>query len=310
VNTGPAQGVSLMQADGLNQLRTPGSRNRGDQGDSYPGNSGNTRFGYATNPAARNNFGESAGFLVDQVEQLPAQEIRFRFTRRERSSFRTSLFGVLIRVNGATFPRYDEVIPQGDAVQLAIDAVQMLNADRTRATFVSWSNGGTREQQLSSGAKPDTIVATVSAEHQLAVQTAGDGNVSQNVPGSLPGNFFAAGTAVTLSAAPRTGFFFGGWTGDSVSAEPEMALTMNRPYSLIATFIAEQVIPLQDATDELLGSPRLTEQQRGYLDQLGNRNAGYDVGDYLALLDRTGVTASPESQARIAARPARGGKVR
>ena len=311
VNTGPVQGVSLMQADGLNQLRTPGSKNRGDMGDSWPGNTGNTRFGNTTNPAARNSFGESSGFLIDQIEQLPSQEMKFRFTRRERSSFRASIFGALVSVNGTALPRYDEVIPQGDAIQLSVDQVQLLNADRTRATFVSWSNGGAREQQLTSGAKPDTVVATLSAEHQLNVQTAGDGNVTQNVPGSASGNFFAAGTTVTLSAAPRTGFFFGGWTGDSVSADPVMALKMHRPYNLIATFIAEQVIPVQDATDELLGSPRLTEAQRGYLDQLGNRNAGYDVGDYLALLDRTGVSASPEMLRRIAtAKPKQGGKVK
>ena len=34
VNTGARQGVSLIQADGLNQLRTPFGGNRGDGGDS------------------------------------------------------------------------------------------------------------------------------------------------------------------------------------------------------------------------------------------------------------------------------------
>ena len=311
VNTGAAQGVSLMQADGLNQLRTPGGKNRGDMGDAYPGNTGNTRFGYTTNPAARNNFGESSGFLIDQIEQLPSQEMRFRFTRRERSSFRASIFGALVRVNGTQVPRYDEVIPQGDAIQLSVDQVQLLNNERTRATFASWSNGGPREQQLVSGAKPDTVTATLTAEHALVVQSLGSGNVTQSMPGTLPENFFPAGTNVTVTATPFPGYFFGGWTGDSVSPDPVMALKMNRPYNLIAAFIEEQVIPVQDATDELLGSPRLTEAQRGYLDQLGNRNAGYDVGDYLALLDRTGVSASPELLSRLAAaKPRQGGKVK
>ena len=59
-------------------------------------------------------------------------------------------------------------------------------------------------------------------------------------------------------------------------------------------------IAVQDAVDELLGIPKLSiSPQRDFLDQLGNRNGGYDVGDYLALLDRSGVTPSPELLARL-----------
>ena len=67
-----------------------------------------------------------------------------------------------------------------------------------------------------------------------------------------------------------------------------------------AGFPLEQQSPVQDATDDLLGSPKLTEDQRTYLDQLGNRNAGYDVGDYLALLSRSGATPSPALLAKLA----------
>ncbi|MEO8636695.1 MAG: M6 family metalloprotease domain-containing protein [Gemmatimonadales bacterium] len=81
VNSGPVHGVALIQADGLNQLRTPGLKNRGDPGDSWPGASGNTFFGPTTNPAALDNRGASAGFFLDSIRQVaPGGAVAFRFT--------------------------------------------------------------------------------------------------------------------------------------------------------------------------------------------------------------------------------------
>lgn len=310
VNTGPAQGVSLMQADGLNQLRTPGSKNRGDPGDPFPGNSINASFGYTTNPASRNNFGEFAGFAIDQVEQLPDQVMRFRFTRRGLSVFRPERFGAQINVNGALVPRFEEVIPQGDEVSLSVDATQFINSTRTELQFVSWSNGGPREQLLVSGPLPDTVTATFAAKHRVRVLGAPTGAVTANIPGSLAnGVFVTEGTSVTLTATTPAGLIFVGWQTDTVSAGPSLTLPMARPYDITAVYLTELQIPVPDATDDLLGSPKLSFAQRDYLDQLGNRNGGYDVGDYLALLDRSGVAPSAELLSRISA-TRRGGRVR
>jgi len=67
---------------------------------------------------------------------------------------------------------------------------------------------------------------------------------------------------------------------------------MQRPYDVTAVFLLEQQIPVEDATQEVLGTTRLTQAQRDYLDSLGNRNGGYDVGDYLAFLKRAGLQPS------------------
>jgi M6 family metalloprotease-like protein len=72
VNVGPIQGVALVQADGLNQLRLPGSRNRGDAGDPWPGSSGAVTFGPETSPPALDNSGASAGFILDSIQQVAA----------------------------------------------------------------------------------------------------------------------------------------------------------------------------------------------------------------------------------------------
>jgi M6 family metalloprotease-like protein len=70
VNVGPIHGVALVQADGLNQLRLPGSKNRGDAGDPWPGSSGTVTFGPETSPAALDNSGATAGFILDSIQQV------------------------------------------------------------------------------------------------------------------------------------------------------------------------------------------------------------------------------------------------
>ncbi|MBK8004722.1 MAG: hypothetical protein IPK12_12510 [Gemmatimonadetes bacterium] len=81
VNVGPVHGVALVQADGLNQLRAPGGKNRGDAGDPWPGSTDNTVFGPATTPAALDNQGLTAGFTLDSIRQLQAGgAMAFRLT--------------------------------------------------------------------------------------------------------------------------------------------------------------------------------------------------------------------------------------
>jgi len=82
VNSGPVHGVALVQADGLNELRTPGSRNRGDGGDPWPGATQHTFLGDTTNPAALDNQGLTAGFELDSIRQLtPGGAMAFHLTR-------------------------------------------------------------------------------------------------------------------------------------------------------------------------------------------------------------------------------------
>jgi M6 family metalloprotease-like protein len=284
VNTGTVQGVSLLQADGLNQLRTPFTHNRGDRGDPYPGQTGNTRFSLLTNPTARDNLGAYLGFVIDRIEQLPGTEMRFRFTRRKPSVVQ-GMHGGQIRVDGVLWDRYEEVIPGGDPFALSVDPVQLIAAGRTRLTFLAWSNGGPREQILTStAARPDTISASFALEHRLLVDAAGAGVVTSTLPGDLSqGVFLPVNTPARLSATPMAGFIFVGWRGDTVATPPVLDVVMRKGYDFQARFIAELVVPMPDASTDLLGLPRLSQAQREYLDELGNRNGVYDVGDLLAM---------------------------
>jgi M6 family metalloprotease-like protein len=78
VNTGTYHGVALVQADGLNELRTPGG-NRGDAGDVWPGFMGATELSSTTSPAAvKNADGTSAGFSLNAISEVtPGGAISF-----------------------------------------------------------------------------------------------------------------------------------------------------------------------------------------------------------------------------------------
>lgn len=297
VNTGPIQGVAVIQADGLNQLRSAAStRNRGDAGDPYPGSSGSTRWALTTSPAARSNVGEYAGFIIDQIASAGNLAMRFRYLKREPSVVRASLTGATIRVNGQAWGKYTEVIPAGTPIQIAADSLQEVLAGRTRARFLAWNIGGPRVQTVVSGINPDTIVATFAADHRvLAIASGtGTGTITSTLQGDLAaGVFVPEGTPVTLTAVPGAGSIFGGWRGDTTATGNTLHLPMGRPYDIEATFLTAVSVPVADATSEILGTPRLTTDQRVFLDLLGNRNGVFDLGDFLALLMRGGQPIPP-----------------
>lgn len=289
VNTGLAQGVALLQADGLNQLRLQGSNNRGDRGDPFPGSTQNTRFSLQAAPSARSNTGDFIGFIIDQIAPLPGGSMRFRFTRRRPSLIATD-GGAQIRVNGVAWTRYEDVIPAGDPIQLGADEVQLLAGGKTRSRFLAWSNGGPREQTLvSNPARPDTLIATFITEHRLLVTASAGGTVTADPAANLgQGVFFSQGSRVTVSAVPAPGFLFAGWRGDTIATAPALALTMEKGYDLEARFVPIVAVTLQDALGAILGGTTLSIEQRSFLDELGNRNGVYDVGDLLALYRRQG----------------------
>ncbi|HTL05468.1 MAG TPA: M6 family metalloprotease domain-containing protein [Gemmatimonadales bacterium] len=289
VSFGGLQGVELIQADGLNELRTPGSHNRGDRGDSYPGNTNNTRFSLLANPSARDNAGNYIGFVLDQIQQLPAGAMRFRFLRRGPTLIQAA-GGAIVRVNGDAWSRYEEVVAGGDPIQLSVDDVQLLASGKTRARFLAWSQGGPRDQTvISSPTRPDTLSASFALEHRLLVITPGGGTVNSSVSGSLSqGIFLPEGTAVTLTAVAPAGTIFTGWRGDTVATAPVLQVTLRKGYDLEARFVTEVNVIATDAVSDLLGAPKLNDAQRTYLDELGNRNGIYDVGDLLAMYRRMG----------------------
>jgi M6 family metalloprotease-like protein len=289
VNSGPLHGVALVQADGRDDLRRPGGTNRGDTGDSYPGSSGNTELCRNTSPAATDNQGGFAWFCLSSITQLsPGGPISFRYVSFH-SVFAPDHAGARIRVNGTSIPRMDRFFPPGTSTELSVDEPQHDATGRTRFGCLAWSDGGARTHRVTARDTPDTIAALLSVEHRLrvTVQGAADTAILSDVSGNVVGGLFLAeGSRVFLRVEPQPSAVFAGWSGDTIHARDTLTLTLRHPFDLTANFVAFREVALSNAANGILGSTSLPGEDVLYLDAAGNRNGSYDVGDFLAAVDR------------------------
>lgn len=289
VNVGPIHGVALLQADGRDDLRQPGTQNRGDAGDSYPGATGNSSLCRATTPSARDNQGGFAGFCLESINQeTPGGAVAFSYVAF-KSVFTSDRSGAFIRVNGSRVSRLEQFFSPGTPVRLGADSIQTDAAERTRFEFLSWSNGGARDHTLVAGDVPDTVTARLAVAHLLrtTVQGAATAAVTSGIAGDIgSGVFLPEGTSISLRAAPQKDAVFLRWTGDTAATNDTLTLRMLHPFSVTANFIAVQTVAIPDAAGALFGTAPLAAQQSVYLDAAGNRNGVYDLGDFLAAVAR------------------------
>jgi hypothetical protein len=294
VNVGAVHGVALVQADGRDDLGTPGGSNAGDTGDAFPGSTGNTSLCRTTRPAAVDNQGAFAWFCLDGVTQLtPGGSVAFRYISF-RSVFAADHPGAKITVNGSPVSRLEQFFLPGSQIELAVDSVQIDETGRSKFDFLAWSDGGTRTHSITARETPDTIVARVAVGHRLrmSVQGATTAAVTSGVTGDIAaGVYLDEGSQVSLRAAPQSGAVFAGWTGDTTATRDTLILIMRHPFDLMANFVAVQVVVLGNAADALLGTTMLAAEEAAYLDAVGNRNGVYDLGDFLAASDRSASAA-------------------
>lgn len=289
VNTTARQGVALIQADGLNQLRTPFGGNRGDTGDSYPGSSGNHDFGLATLPSAVDWDGVSLDTRLDHISFAVDGSVTFRYLRRSPTVVASLVPSARIRVGGVPTSSYREILAPGDAIALSADSTQLSFDGRSTARFLGWSDGGARDHVLvARSTAPDTVTARFAISNRLRIAISGPGAVTSSVPGAVGvGAFVDGGTPVHLAAVAASGAEFIGWRGDTLGTTT-LDWSVTKAYDITALFLNTVPIDAAAAARALLGGPPLAAAAAAYLDAIGNQNGSYDVGDYAAWLRRTG----------------------
>ena len=106
-----------------------------------------------------------------------------------------------------------------------------------QAVFQKWNDGNTSATRtIAVPASAKTYTATFQANYQLNViaSPAEGGTVM-----SASGNFYPAGTTVTISAAASPGYVFSGWTGTAAGADSPHAITMDQPHTVVANFAVQ-----------------------------------------------------------------------
>jgi M6 family metalloprotease-like protein len=297
LNSGPIHALWLMQADGLNQLRSSvqGVRNRGDAGDPYPGSADNTAFALSSNPAALLNATGNpyAGFVVDSIRQVvPDGEVTFRVRFGGLSTVRASDTTAQIRIRGAPFFVFSDVFSSGDTLTVSMDSAQTRGDARARFTFVSWSDSGARTHVLTMTANDSTFTAFVNRAFRLQVSVSG---LATPVPGFPLDTFKVENDSVVLDAGTPPLTLFAGWTGDTTAISPRIVVRMTRPFTIIASY---SPVALDSVVGQLTTGTGLSLNQRAILDAQGNQNGLFDLGDFVAWLDRSGTVVDAATMER------------
>jgi M6 family metalloprotease-like protein len=304
VNAGPVHGLTLVEADGQNNLLrlvyfSGSGSNRGDGGDPYPGLTGRTHLG--NDPGSPSNAldaGSYAGFVLDSIAQLaPGGPIRFRLALLAALSVAASDTAARIVVRGDTVHSFRAYLLPGDTATVGIDSLQTNAAGTAEYRFAGWSDGGARTHLVTTTGSRDTAVtAALTRRFALSWSVTGPGTVSVAPASAVSGAWYADGDTVGLIAHPDPGSVFMGWTGSATSALPHLVLSASRPYLETATFSAA---PLDSVVAQLLDGHGLDALQVVTLDFQGNQNGHFDLGDFLAWLDLSGTAISADLLARV-----------
>src|SRR5262249_38601456 len=94
-------------------------------------------------------------------------------------------------------------------------------------TALTWDQKGLNRMVTSA------VALAAAPEFSLTLSTVGSGTIQA----SPSGNTFILGTSVTLTAAPATGWQFGGWSGDLTGTTNPATTIMDRNKSITAIFI-------------------------------------------------------------------------
>ncbi len=298
VNAVQPNALRLMQADGFDHLGL--GANRGDAGDPFPGSSGNTVFDATTNPAAKLNSGLPTSIQIDSIRQVtPFGAMAFRLVLGSR--IRASDPSAMVKVNGVAYSDYQSPLFATETLTVSIDSVQSIAAGATRFEYRSWSNAGTRTQTvIVTPSAPVTLIAQLATFNRVAVTRVGNGTVTGSPAALAADTAMVLSTAtITLTAHPSPQNMFVEWDGDAAGFDPSLVLSASRPYAVTVTFAP---LLLDSAVAQLLQGTGLTDIQRQLLDSQGNANGTFDLGDFVAWLDRSGTTVNAAVMARVLGR--------
>jgi len=297
VNSGAIHGLRLEQADGLGQLDDPNAppqHRRGDAGDPYPGVANNPSFNPRSNPApAMNSDGSFPGFAIDSIRLTggPDSEMAFRLRFGALTIVRGSDTNAVVQVDGNSFTVFRDLLDDGSSH--TVNFTNQVSADgRRQFRFLSWSDGLAQSHSIVGSLAGTTITANLSSDYKLIATAASGGTIAADTNVDLAGAFIPSGRAVTLTATASAGNSFSGWSGDTTTSNTVVVLPMGRPYTVTANFLG--ALTTTDVVAQLLGPTQpLTIAQIQYLDQHGNNNGVFDIGDFLAWVKATGAPLSP-----------------
>lgn len=299
VNSIPGdEGVALVQADGRWDLAN--GVNRRDAGDVFPGATNSTAFHAGTVPASVTRDGNASAVTLLDIA-LDGDDVRLRLVNRYQT--------VEVRAQGTDDPSLvsvdGEPLPLGGTTfasapfeeHVLTAAPGQVVAEGVRRAFEAWSDddAAPRSRTIVTGFDDASYVAVFGGE-EVRVMPEFSGAALGVLPGSLtsvPASddlWYPTGTRVQFSAVAASGFSFLGWGGALAGRDNPLTLDVDQPLTVRATF----GLSFQGLVDPLLTQTVLEPALATALDEFGNSNGAYDVGDLRAYLVRRNPDLAPQ----------------
>jgi hypothetical protein len=279
VNGGTPLGVWIREADGLNELATPGC-NRGNAGDPFPfvgplrgcGNlsaEGENRvFHAASNPSSVTDAGTASGLTLLDIRKdagVVTFRVSTRFTRVAVRSEGDAGKGGLFTVNGAPMAEAVNTYRFAPFQKFTVEAAAGESlGPGVRRPFVGWKDdaAATRSRAVTTPLTDLDMVARYGGE-QVELSIALKGGQGDISPGTLvaqppaPDLWYARGTSVTVLAQPRRGFSFVRWSGALAGQPNPTTVALHAPAQAAAEFeltykVAAATVRVRAAEDPAL----------------------------------------------------------
>ncbi len=279
VNAHSALGVWIREADGLNELATPGCA-RGNAGDPYPfvgplrgcnnqvAEGENRVFHAASLPSSLTDAGKPSGLTLTDIRKdggLVTFRLSTRFTRMAVRSDGDEGRGGLFTVNGAPMAEAVATYLSAPFTSFSVEAAAGESlGPGVRRPFTGWMDdpAAERGRTLVTPLEDVELVARYAGEQvELAVDLkGGQGDVAPGTLVTQPATsdfWFAPGTSVTVQAQARKGFGFRRWSG-ALAGQPNPAtLTLTAPVQAAAEFeltyrVAAATVRVRAAEDPML----------------------------------------------------------
>ena len=248
------------------------------------------RAAYSTSSLNAGQHSISAAYTGDQTFSASSGSLLETVFGPVQVSFSTSPAALTYSVDGSLFnTSRTTALVWGSQHTISVPSPQISGGAEN--TFGSWSDGGAQSHLITINST--TGVATYNASFQTAyllttsVSPAGGGTIT---PAS--GVYYPAGSTITLSATPQSGYTFTSWTGNVTSATtPATNIIMNAPQSVTANF-ASSSSALYGNIDGKNGP----SSARTWLIQVGNSGPGVALASQVSgvtLLQVSGASCSP-----------------
>jgi M6 family metalloprotease-like protein len=246
INADPLRmGVAIRQADGLEELGQGGPDERGDDGDPFPGSTGNDVFHAGSNPASFSNTGSAMGVtFLDIAEAGTDSEFRLLTRYQEVRLLTEGTVGDdgLFSIDGAASPGQDVVVASAPFQRHVLEASPGEPLEEgTRNGFIRWEDGSPRVRDFQTELKDSVLTATYGQlQHRLLVHL--DSEVPDIEPGAVAyappseDGWYAKSTSVNVTAQARTGFSFREWSGAVAGPQNPVDVVLDTPKELTASF--------------------------------------------------------------------------